>query len=388
MAKDLPVTLIGLDLGTSKTAVIIAGVYKGSLELVGAGETPSVGIQKGVITNPALAAKSVKQALEKAEKVAGVRGGKVSVSYCGAGIEVENYQTGCIATTGCDPLPDGVLPGKRMILRFPAPFTQTGCDPADSGSRAVTAPSEDIASLNECVRLAGPTVQEVIYGPLAGAHALLTPAEMEFGTILMDIGAGTTSISIFDRGLLRETTVLPLGGEHLAGDLAIGLRISLAEAGDILKEYKPEAAPGEIADCAGTGIGAGVISVKPKDLVQSIVEARITEIISLAGKVIRGFHYPGFLPGGVVFCGGVSQLSGLAPVAGEILQMPVRIGQFQTVGLTLSPAYTNALGLVKYQFSRLRGERKNFKVRQDQNEGFVDRVINWFQDRKKGDRRY
>ncbi|HCF50915.1 MAG TPA: hypothetical protein DER60_11585, partial [Syntrophomonas sp.] len=99
MAKDLPVTLIGLDLGTSKTAVIIAGVYKGSLELVGAGETPSVGIQKGVITNPALAAKSVKQALEKAEKVAGVRGGKVSVSYCGAGIEVENYQTGRIATT-------------------------------------------------------------------------------------------------------------------------------------------------------------------------------------------------------------------------------------------------------------------------------------------------
>ena len=396
MAKDLPVVLMGLDPGTSKNAVVIALVYKGSLELVGVGESPSVGIHKGVIDNPALTAKSVKQALEKAEKMAGIRVGRVSVSYCSANIEVLNSPGGLTLTgqlgsrsgkerPAVDPALAAVPPGRRIIKRLPAPLTRTVPGLEQNCDRIVTAPSEDIANLIECARLAGLAVQEVVYSPLASSYAWLTPAEKELGTILIDIGSGITSVSIFNRGLLRETAVLPLGGEHLVGDLAIGLSMSLTRAVEILREYKPEdeEAPGGNDDGAGNGVCVAVKSKNTRDLVRSIIEARLTEIFTLAGEVIRGFDYPGLLPGGVVIHGGVSQLSGLSCVAEKILQIPVRIGQLQNPGPALKPAFANALGLVKYRFSRLPGEKKVSRNRQEQKEGFVGRVFNWLEDRNK-----
>ena len=100
----------------------------------------------------------------------------------------------------------------------------------------------------------------------------------------------------------------------------------------------------------------------------------------LAGEVIRGFDYPGALPGGVVIHGGVSQLSGISRIAENILQMPVRIGRLQNPGPDLSPTFANALGLVKYRFSRLQGDRK-LGNRWEQNKGFVGKIFNWFEDR-------
>lgn len=395
MAKDLPVVLMGLDPGTSKNAVVIAIIYKGSLEVVGVGESPSVGIHKGVIENPALAAKSVKQALEKAEKMAGIRVGRVSVSYCSANIEVLDYPGGLMLTgsfgsrpgkerpavTGSDPGLAAVTPGQRILKRLPAPLAGTTPGLEQNCGRVLTAPSEDIANLIECARLAGLAVQEVVYSPLACSCALLTPAEKELGTILIDIGAGITSVSIFNRGSLRETTVLPLGGEHLAGDLAIGLSLSLTRAVEILKEYRTEEPPGGEDVSAGNGVCDTVQGKNTRDLVRSIIEARLTEIFTLAGQVIRGFDYPGILPGGVVIHGGVSQLSGISSIAEKLLQMPVRIGRLQNPKSDLSPAYANALGLVKYRFSRLPGDKKVLRNRREQNEGFVGKIFNWFEDR-------
>jgi len=386
---------MGLDPGTSKNAVVIAIIYKGSLEVVGVGESPSVGIHKGVIENPALAAKSVKQALEKAEKMAGIRVGRVSVSYCSANIEVLDYPGGLMLTgsfgsrpgkerpavTGSDPGLAAVTPGHRILKRLPAPLAGTTPGLEQNCGRVLTAPSEDIANLIECARLAGLAVQEVVYSPLACSCALLTPAEKELGTILIDIGAGITSVSIFNRGSLRETTVLPLGGEHLAGDLAIGLSLSLTRAVEILKEYRTEEPPGGEDVSAGNGVCDTVQGKNTRDLVRSIIEARLTEIFTLAGQVIRGFDYPGILPGGVVIHGGVSQLSGISSIAEKLLQMPVRIGRLQNPKSDLSPAYANALGLVKYRFSRLPGDKKVLRNRREQNEGFVGKIFNWFEDR-------
>ncbi|HQD75644.1 MAG TPA: cell division protein FtsA [Bacillota bacterium] len=394
MAKDLPVVLMGLDPGTSENAVVIAIIYKGSLELVGAGESPSVGIHKGVIENPALAARSIKQAVEKAEKMAGVRVNRVSVSYCSANVKVLNSpgsfslngpSGSCPgkerpAVTGIDPALAAVPPGQRIIEHLPAPLTGTTPGVEQDCGRVLTAPSEDIANLIECAHLAGLAVQEVVYSPLACSCALLTPAEIELGTILIDIGAGITSVSIFNRGSLRETTVLPLGGEHLAGDLAIGLSLSLTRAVEILREYRTEEVPGGEDGGPGSGVCDAVKGKNSRELVHSIIEARLTEIFTLAGEVIRGFDYPGALPGGVVIHGGVSQLSGISRIAENILQMPVRIGRLQNPGPDLSPTFANALGLVKYRFSRLQGDRK-LGNRWEQNKGFVGKIFNWFEDR-------
>ena len=169
----------------------------------------------------------------------------------------------------------------------------------------------------------------VVYG-VAAAEALLTKTEKEFGTVLVDIGAGTTSVSVFDRGLLRETIVFPVGGEHLISDLAIGLHTSLNQAKRIFLDYQLEQTVENHIE-----------------LVISIIEARISEILRLTVYAIKNFQYPVLLPGGIVFCGGVTKLRGFITYAESITQMPVRIGY--VLGDDINPVeltFANAYGLL------------------------------------------
>ncbi|HBC91868.1 MAG TPA: hypothetical protein DCZ10_02930, partial [Pelotomaculum sp.] len=236
---------------------------------------------------------------------------------------------------------------------------------AEAGARVVAAPTRNIKDISKAVHLAGLEVEDVLFGPVAAAEALLTTAEKEFGTILIDIGAGTTSVSIFDQGSLRETTVFPVGGEHLASDLAIGLHTSLHQAVEIL------------SDCELSGSGDNKL-----DLANSIIEARLAEIMHLTARVIKSFQYPGLLPGGAVFSGGTSLLGGFAPFAENILQIPVRVGDIQVDGQPLRLTLANALGLVKYGAQRLAGSGLRLAANCESG-ALMDRLIKWLQGRMK-----
>jgi len=358
LAKGAPV-LAGLDIGTSKIAVVIATAGRGFPELIGAGKSPGVGINKGVITNPDTVARCIVQALGKARKTAGVETAFAYVGYNGSGIKVRD----CRVTENEEILQ--LIPPRMMRESVGAGF--------ERAARAITAPVDDILKIEQSTRLAGLKVQDIIYGPWAGSRVLLTQAERELGTLLVDIGAGTTSVSIFDRGGIRETSVIPVGGEHLAGDLAVGLRISLARAENILKNY----GTGEVEQFL-TALSPGNDGSRglPGDPVRSIIEARLTEILELVAAAINDFKYYGLLPGGVVFYGGVSRLSGLKVMAESRLQLPVRIGSHETAGFTpgLEPAYTNALGLVKYGYALYR-EKQHINERKDR---FRDKFLSWF----------
>lgn len=401
MAKGRPVIVVGLDIGTSKTVVIIAEAGSGSPKLIGTAISPSVGLQKGRITDLDAVAKAIGQALEKAEKMAGVKATNAYVSYNGANISVRNCRinfTACnravsrgengSVITPSELTSAGIPQGEKVLQLIPPRIIPDlfGYAP-ESDARAITARTRDITNIIQSARMAGLAVQDILYGPLAGAEALLSPAEREFGTILIDVGAGTTSISIFDRGLIRETAVLAVGGEHLAGDLAIGLRTSLARAEEILKKTSLQAQDGEEREeFVSTTWPEGEENKKVSgDLIVSIIDARITEILDLVAAVIKGFNYPGLLPGGAVFYGGVSWLSGLALLAESRLQIPVRIGSTENTGPAISPAYTNALGLVKYGSMRLCEEGQKFRERRTQSGGFMGKFLKWFQDKRKVD---
>lgn len=399
MAKGSSVTLVGLDVGTSKTAVIIAEAGGNSPKLIGAAISPSLGLQRGVITDLDAAAKSIGQALERAEKIAGVKVSSATVSYNGASTTVRSCR---VAYTTDNPVvsrgksgavpvasewkPTGIPQGEKVLqLILPRIIPGRFGVVPELDARVITAGSQDIANITESARLAGLAVQDIVYGPLAGAEALLSPVEREFGTILVDIGAGTTSISIFDRGLIRETAVLSVGGEHLVGDLAIGLRTSLAHAEAILKYYSSRPKTGETGEeCELKSGPEGVDAIKGSgDLVRLILDARMTEVLELVAVVIQGFNYPGLLPGGVVLYGGVSRLSGLVHMAESRLRLPVRIGSMETAGMAQSSSYDNALGLIKHTFSCLCGQGSNANHCRLQNDGFTNRFKNWFQDRLK-----
>lgn len=367
MVKGRPVLLAGLDIGTSKTVVALAEPGGRLPRLLGFGESPSVGLRKGIVFDPELASKSITQALIKAEAVTGTKPGSVYISFNGVGINVRDCRlllpshsytflyNSCFNSKH-DIAAEGILPDEKILQFIPAGPGILGLK-QQTKVRAVTTTSRNIQNLVESARLAGLKTKGIFYGPLAAAEALLTPAERELGTVLVDIGAAATSVSLFNRGLMRETTVLAIGGEHLSGDLAIGLRTSLELAEKILKKYSllsewnvcdKQELTGFFDTIEGGKASAGLIKL--------IIEARVHELIQIISETIRGFGFYGQLPGGAVLCGGVSRLKGLAELAEEKLQMPVRTGQAETGGSLIQPGYFNAFGLVRYGYSHLYGE--------------------------------
>lgn len=397
MAKGRPVAMVGLDIGTSKTAVVIAEVGSGSPRLTGWATSSSVGLQRGMITDTGAVAKSIGQALEKAGKMAGLKAAPAYVSYNGADIKVRDCR---ILPSRVSRGNDGYAPvvpelesagiprGEKVIKLMPARVMPGELRYApESEAGAITAGAGSIGSIVRSARLAGLAVEDVVFGPLAGAEALLSPVERELGTVLIDFGAGTISVSIFERSFIRKTAVLSLGGEHLEGDLAIGLRTSLADAREILKNYSAQVHEGEkkgLTLNAGQGVEGN--NKKAADLTKSIVEARITEILELVAAAIEGFNYPGPLTGGVVLHGGVSRLNGIAHLAENILKLPVRVGVLETTE-PLDPLYTNAFGLVKYIDRCLREKKDRLNNRSQANGGIAGRFLHWFQVRLRSDPR-
>jgi len=389
LARRRPATLVGLDLGTSKTAVVIAQVNNGPPRVIGIGESLTAGLQKGSITDIKSAAASIRQALDKSEEMAGVRATSAYVGFNAACISIrdcrvtfERNHNGSGGWPGSAAV-SGVPEGEQLLTVIPPrnilKISKSG---GVAETRAVFSKSHAIEGIIESARLAGLTVHEVIYSPLAAAEALLDPVEREFGALLVDIGAATTTVSIFDRELIRDTAVLAIGGEHLAGDLAVGLRISMNRAGEVLKQYK--------------AIGEGYFEIKdidkeesrkvPNAFIRSIIDARVKEILDLIAEVVEDFDYPGQLPGGAVLSGGVARLDGLASLAGKRLGLAVRIGTPQNVGQGLGPHYANAFGLVKYGYARAcRKDESSGSIRRPK-VSLMGQVINWFQDKLKDDR--
>lgn len=397
MAKGNPAVLAGLDLGTSKTAVAIAVVKNAALELLAVGESPSIGVQKGIVSDTDSAARSIRQALEKAEKAAGLKIDGVYTSHSGAGVQVRNCRikdpaAGLPAHSAGRTKPHGLkVPAVAGIPRDEEPLqilsTRAGVPGLEDAVRAITAGTDDLTQLTQSVQLAGLELKGIIYGPLAAAEVLLTPAEREFGAILVDIGAGLTSVSIFDRCLLKETAVFALGGEHLASDLAIGLRTSLSKAQEIVWSTSLKTGPDRASlSCPAAGPGDPDAGQSREHLVKSIIETRAEEIIELIGQTIRNFHYPGTLPGGVVLAGGVSRLDGLAQLAEKRLQKLVKVDPAPLGGIVLSPACAGALGLVRYAFRCLALEGKDFRNKKNGRKRSAAKLLRWFQIRLSGDK--
>jgi len=246
--------VVGLDIGTTKICAIVAEVTEeGTVNVVGVGSSPSRGLRKGVVVNIESTVESIKKAVEEAELMAAVQINSVYTGIAGSHISGENSR-GVVAlkkqeVTRVDvqravdtARSVAVLPSDRRILHvLPREFMvddQDGIrEPLGmSGSRlevdvhiitgAVTSAQNIIKSVNR----AGLDVVDMVLQPLASSEAVLTPEERELGVAMVDLGGGTTDLAIFAEGSIRHTAVLPIGGQHLTTDLAIGLRTPQGEA--------------------------------------------------------------------------------------------------------------------------------------------------------------
>ena len=388
--------VVGLDIGTTKICAIVAEVTEeGMVNVVGVGSSPSRGLRKGVVVNIESTVESIKKAVEEAELMAAVQINSVYTGIAGSHISGENSR-GVVAlkkqeVTRVDvqravdtARSVAVLPSDRRILHvLPREFMvddQDGIrEPLGmSGSRlevdvhiitgAVTSAQNIIKSVNR----AGLDVVDMVLQPLASSEAVLTPEERELGVAMVDLGGGTTDLAIFAEGSIRHTAVLPIGGQHLTTDLAIGLRTPQSEA-ERLKIRKGVALAELVKDDEMVdvpGVGDRPARTLSRKLLAEITEPRVEEMFDLVRREIMRTGYEGILAAGVVITGGTSMLEGILEAAERVLDLPVRRGVPNGVGglrdIVSNPMYATGVGLIllarhhagELELTGLRGGRR------------------------------
>jgi cell division protein FtsA len=372
-------TIVGIDVGTTKVCTLIGEVDEAdNICILGVGVAPSQGLSKGMVVNVEEAAKSIADSLEKAERVSGYT---IEAAYLGlAGKHISSMNSRGVVAVGRgeraiteDDVARAIeaaqaiaVPHSREIVHvIPRSYTLDGQegvrDPVgmmgfrlEVEAHIVTGAVPSIRNLVQCVENSGVIVNELVLQPLASAEAVLLPEEREIGVVLVDVGGGTTDVAVFADGSICHSVVLPVGGNNLTNDIAVGLCTPFAVAEQLKLKYGhalPEMIdPAEMIDVTAFG-EAQVQSIPRLQLVQ-ILEARAEEIFALVQEEIKRSGREGLLPAGLVLTGGAAELPGFKELGREMLKMPVRIGHARNIGglvdAVSSPAYATAVGLLQW----------------------------------------
>ncbi|CAN5825340.1 cell division protein FtsA [soil metagenome] len=371
--------IVGLDIGTTKIGCIIAELdSERNVKIVGVGTSRSDGLRRGVVVNLEKTVVSIGRAIEEAELMAGVEVRNVYAGIAGdhirsinshgviavsrGGVEITRADIGRVV----DAAKAVAIPMDREILHIlPQEFTvddQKGIkDPSGmAGIRLevdvhiVTGAVSSAQNLVKAIQQAGYQVRDLVLEPLAYSYGVLTEDERELGVALVDIGGGTTDIALFHEGSIRHTAVIGLGGNSVTNDIAIGLRTPARDAERIKERYGTAMATmvdpdEEIVVPHMAGQGDRRVS---RELLASIIQPRMEEILSLAKTDIKKTGWHDKIPSGFVLTGGAAALPGTVELAEGILNMPVRIGHpLGVTGLVDSvdePRFATGVGLVIY----------------------------------------
>src|SRR5881296_2257091 len=370
---------VGLDIGQTKVCVLIAEPRDtGSIDIIGFGSAPSRGMRKGVVVNLDACVSSIKQAVEEAELMAGCSVDRAFVGVAGAHVRGLNSR-GVVAISGRDHevTRDDVhrvlaaaravnIPPEREIFHvLPQEFMvddQDGIhDPVGmTGSKLqanvhiVTASVTAAQNLVNSVNRAGVEVEEVVLEQLAAADAVLTPDEKEMGVALIDIGAGTTDLVIFERGAIRHIAALPTGGEHVTNDIAVGLRTPIHEAERLKKKHGCALATlvGEDETLEVPAVGGRKPRILSRRTLCEIIQPRTEETFGLIHDEITRYGFEKTLHAGVVLTGGGSMLEGIQEMAERCLNVPVRRGSPAGLGgladAVATPQHSTVVGLALF----------------------------------------
>jgi len=371
--------VVGLDVGTTKVCAIVALVSEnGQIEIVGIGTNPSNGLKKGVVVNIEETVQSISKAVESAEQMSGIEIKSAYVGIAGGHITSLNNR-GVVAVAGEDKeityedvqrviqaAKVVMIPAERKLIHaIPCEYVVDGYggirNPVGmSGSRLevethiVTGAAAAVQNIMKSVYQAGVEIDGLVLEQIASGAAVLTKDEIELGVILIDVGGGTTDIAVFENGSIKGSAVLPLGGDHVTNDIAVGLRTPVAQAekikikyGCALQELADAAKQIELPDVGGSG--SHLVS---QVSLANIIEPRMQELFALASREVKKLGCTNLLPGGVVITGGSSLLPGVLEIAEAEFNLSVRIGYPVNaeglIDIIRSPIYATAVGLVLY----------------------------------------
>jgi cell division protein FtsA len=383
MAKNATHT-VGLDVGTSRVTCIIGEPGEGgNVEVVGIGESEAKGLRKGVVVDPEAAVEAITRAVEEAERMSGLEAEEVAINLSGSHIMSFNGQA-IVAVSGRERdsahenghrngrngygahshvivagrdreiTQDDVrraiesasaiqlAAGREIVDRLPQEFIvddQDGInDPVGMiGARLavkvhiVTSPVTARQNVINAVNRAGLVVGEMVLEQLAAAEASLTDDDKEFGAALVDVGAETTGLVIYQRGAVQHTAVFALGGSHFTNDIAFGLRTPIPEAEKIKRNVGcacslslSESERGELVEVPS--VGGRPPRQLSRQILCDILQPRAEEVLSHVADEIREAGWEGQLSSGVVLTGGGALLDGMVEIAEQVFDAPVRLG--------------------------------------------------------------
>jgi len=364
--------IAAIDIGTSKICAIMADTNgTGELRILGIGTAASRGLEKGVIVNTRDATAAISQSVRKAERMAGYRLKSAYAGVSGEGMSSLNNR-GVISIPHDDQLVHAAdrkralevarsvdVPDEQRLLHvIPRSFNIDGQgnikDPVGMygfrlhvETHIVTVPVSSARDLIKCIMSLGISVDGLVLKSLASAEAVLTKDERQNGVMLVDIGSGTTDVAIFKDGSVCHTATLPVGGDNITNDVALGLGLTLDLAEDIKTKYG-NLAPSEkdSDDVTVTESGHGV---SYHDL-HEIISARVEELIQLILIQVEETGYTKAIPSGLVLTGGSCNLPGIAELSCKVTKMPVRIGApVNTDSGLCDPAYATSVGLIYWK---------------------------------------
>lgn len=381
-------TIVSLDIGTSKVRAIIGEINNGAIHIIGVGSADSEGIRKGAIVDIDQTVQTIRSAVDHAERMVGVQISDVYVGISGNHIGLQASH-GVVAVSNEDREIGNediervlqaakvvALPPEREIISVvPKQFIVDGLegiqDPRgmigvrlEVDATIITGTKTSIHNLIRCVERAELQVSGLLLMSLAAGELSLSKDEKTLGTALVDIGAGATTISIFDSGNLVATSTLPIGGEYITNDISIGLRTQSELAEKIKLKYG--CAMVELAEADTvfkvSRIGSNVDKEFSQIDLAHIIEPRVQEIFHLIQAEVNRLLDKEFT-GGYVLTGGTVAMPGILEIAQTELGTSIRIAVPDYIGVR-DPSYTNGVGVIQYvnKFTRNKGSHTSKKT--------------------------
>lgn len=394
MSKNTVISAI--DVGTAKTCTLIAVLEEGGeLRVVGASSVQSQGIRKSQIVNLEEAAAAITESVDAAERMAGFSISQAYISVSGKHIESQNSK-GVVAIA--DPQGDIVqedidrvieaaraisLPSTREILHVvPTTYkvdSQEGIkDPIgmsgvrlEAETHIITGSSTVLKNLRKCIEHLGINVSEFVFSALASSYATVSETEQELGVAVIDIGAGSTALSVFVEGSLVHSSVIPVGALHITKDIALGSRVSIPSAEAIklaLSQQIPDSPsryPDETREEARSrkkkedqldlhllGISEEIRFLSRQTLSEGIIAPRLREMFELVKTELDQHELLSQIPAGLVLTGGGADTIGMTDMARKVLNLPARVGKPTGVRGLIdeieTPMYATPMGLLLY----------------------------------------
>ncbi|MFA5413279.1 MAG: cell division protein FtsA [Patescibacteria group bacterium] len=401
--------ITGLDLGSTAARVVVGQRDEnGAPKILAAIEVPSEGVCRGTVQSVENATSSIAAAFEAAERVTGVPVDRVWVGISGDHIIFQKSKGVIAIAKPNGEIDDGDVersieasravatpPNFEILHVIPRTFSidnQVNIrDPLGmSGVRLevetqiIQGLSSHIKNLTKCIYRTGVDIEDVVFSILAASEAVTSPRQKELGVAVANIGRTSTELAVFEGGDVMHTAFLPIGGDHITSDVAIGLRTSL-DAAEKIKLEHGTAIPKDVGKRDEINLGdyeAGEDTLVSKKYIAEIIEARVEEIFEKIDGELKKIGRSGLLPSGVVLIGSTAKLPGILDIAKRKLRLPVSLGCPQNVTSVVDKvndvSFVPALGLVLWGNAVYDEGNSGFASRFKSIDKVTSQVKKWF----------